>query len=146
MSTLHIKNIIQTFISIKNNWKIDLLKHWPDIIGKLKVRVTLEKIEEDSIILGVADACWLQELYMLSPLLCSLINKKLDNPRIKRIRFKKVAVAPLKKKKLTYINTIVPERKKSLLSAKEQKALTQINDLELQEALKNFHSRLTQGD
>src|SRR5579871_3385416 len=98
MST-HIKSIIEHLITTEGNWKLQLLTQWPTILGNIKTKVHLEKINDDSLVLGITDSCWLQELYMLSPLLIETIKKKLDYPRIKTLRFKKIGVKKKEQKK-----------------------------------------------
>jgi len=83
-----IKNILDSFLKTNNSWKAQLLQDWPKIIGKLQDKVSIEKVQDSTLVLSVADACWLQELYLLSPVLLKTINQKLDRPRIKRLRFK----------------------------------------------------------
>ncbi len=141
--TQPIKNLLQNIFSEKSSWKINLLKNWPTIIGSLNTKVNLEKVYENTLVLGVENACWLQELYLLSPLLIKTINEKLDQPRIKNLRFKQVSrkknnkkQSKLLKKKST--NKIVS------LSSTEKSALTIINDPQLEVALKNFLIRCYQ--
>ncbi len=136
------KPLIKTLFGQQENWKIQLLQHWPTIIGSLNAKVVLEKIEQDCLVLGVTDACWLQELYMLSPILRQAINKKLDAPRIKTLRFKRIG-----KKKETRTQQ-QPRRTvlhtEGTLSKKEEEALAHIKDPELQSAIKKFLFRCQQ--
>jgi len=138
-----IKPLINTLFGQQENWKVQLLQHWPTIIGSLNAKVVLEKIEQDCLVLGVTDACWLQELYMLSPVLRQAINKKLDVPRIKTLRFKRVG----NKKKGTRTQQ-QPLRaalhSEGPLSKKEEQALAHIKDPELQSAIKKFLFRCQQ--
>ena len=96
-----IKNLLTSFLKTEKNWKIQLLKNWPDIIGTLGSKTQLEKIGETTLTLSVQDSCWLQELYLLSPILLKTINQKLDRPRIKRLRFKQAGKKKKRKKKVT---------------------------------------------
>src|SRR5579872_545607 len=140
MST-HIKTLLKPFMQTAD-WKIKLLNQWEAIMGKLAQHATIEKIQNDTIIIGVYDSCWLQELYLLSPTLLHTINQHLDQPRLKQIRFKhtirtaKKESAPLEK--TTWI------KKEVKLSATEEKALECIQDPALQEALKSFLVRCHQ--
>ena len=143
MAIMRIKNILKQIVLAPHSWKSNLLAHWPTIIGNLGTHVTLEKITEDTVTLGVTDSCWLQELYTLSSLICSLINKALDQPRIKHVRFKKISDAtpqPAQRitKSVNHSIVVTP------LSDHELNTLSKINDLELQEALKNFRLRCMQ--
>lgn len=71
-------------------WKIKLFNGWDAIIGKLKGKVRIEKITENSITLGVCHSTWAQELFFLTPTLKKKINKILQEEKIKNIHFKTV--------------------------------------------------------
>lgn len=137
----HIKNLLRNYIKIKEQWKQTLLENWPEVIGNLYNKVTLEKIYEDTLILGVYDSCWLQELYLLSPVLISTINKKLDEPRIKHLRFKQVNKTKntKKQKKPTLKRKII--KKDVHLSSYEKIVLKKIDDPKLRDALAAFRIR-----
>lgn len=137
----HIKNFLKQFVS-KSDWKLDLIAKWPTIIGTLNDKVTLEHVDETSITLGVNNSSWMQELYLLSPMLRDIINKHLDKPRIKDIRFKNVTF----KSKDIPLPTL-PSHKKNKpvrLSNKELETLNKINDSELRNVLKQFLIRCHQ--
>jgi len=138
-----IKSIIDTVFTQQNNWKIQLLQNWPAIIGKLKNKVRLEKINKDSLVLGVYDSCWLQELYLLSPILLKKINEKLENRSFKKLRFKQVGIQKNKKvkkhKKGDNKKTII------VLTNKEKETLKKIDDPDLSDALKKFLLRCHEG-
>jgi len=147
--TLPIKKLLHSFLQADKSWKTQLLQNWPEIIGNLKTKVRLEKIQESTLVLSVADACWLQELYLLSPILLKTINEKLDRPRIKRLRFKQAE----KKRKTKKRKTKKTEPKKRLkrvadkkLSATEEGALHKIEDEQLEVALKKFLFRCRQEE
>lgn len=140
--TKTIKNLLENIFDHPNSWKVQLLKHWPTILGNLKTKVHLEKINEDSLVLGVSDSCWLQELYMLSPLLLETINKRLDAPRIKSLRFKKVGIKKQIEKKAPAKKPL--SCKMVPLSSKEQQALHTIKDPELRNAISDFLRRCQQ--
>jgi hypothetical protein len=123
------------------SWKMQLLRAWPTVLGDLTPLVSLEKIDEPVLVLGVQDSCWLQELYMLSPLIIKMINKNLDQPRIKALRFKARGtknVAPDKKKVERLLKPTVP------LTSRELAALEKIGDAQLKEALQGFLTRCQQ--
>jgi len=138
-----IKNVINSVFSKKNNWKIQLLQHWPKIIGELKTKVRLEKIHKDSLVLGVYDSCWLQELYLLSPILLKRINEKLENRAFKRLRFKQVGIKQKRKTKQHKKGVLI--RKKVMLTSKQEETLKKIKDPDLCDALKNFLQRCHEG-
>lgn len=137
-----IKNILATLFADVEGWKVDLLRNWPTIIGSLHSKVHLEKVEDDTLVLGVYSSCWLQELYLLSDVLVATINQKLDRPRIKQIRFKKIAKKqePLKKSSVAEHKVYKPV----VLNSKEQKVLQKIEDAELSKVLEKFLIRCYQ--
>src|SRR5579863_4846613 len=92
-----LKSVIDKIINPEKNWKTVLLYQWRDIIGNLHNKVHIEKIYDDTLVLGVLHSSWMQELHLLSPLIIKKINEKLEHPHIKQIRFKHMS----SKKKLT---------------------------------------------
>lgn len=137
-----IKNLIHSVFDQPDNWKIDLLRNWDAIMGNLNTKVYLEKITDDTLTLGVTDSCWMQELYLLSNVLLRVINEKLDKPRIKQLRFKKIGIKKEKKQSHTQ-----PKPQKQItrsLTSKEKQALTNIKDTQLQKALQDFLIRCYQ--
>ncbi|CAN5161323.1 hypothetical protein BH09DEP1_BH09DEP1_5240 [soil metagenome] len=131
-----VKTILDGILSHQNNWQLQLLNQWPTIVQAIKTRVHLLKIEPDTLTIGVQDSCWLQELYLLSPLLIATINQKLDEPRIKQLRFKALGTQETKQKKET-TQRVRPKRIVTL-SPKEQATLAQIADEQLRNSLKNY--------
>jgi hypothetical protein len=123
-----------------HEWKVKLLQSWTSIMGNLASKVRLEKIEEESLTLGVFDACWMQELYLLTPMLLATINQKLDRPRIKQLRFKRVGIYACahvqpQKKRSPITTTMRP------LTRREEQALSKIADVQLCNALRSFLQR-----
>ena len=139
---LYLKELLHAIIHPEKNWKTDLLYRWRDIIGSLNSKVRIEKIYDDTLILGVFHSCWMQELYLLSPLLIKTINEKLDQPYIKQIRFKHVGLKELQKNKAQYSPT---KKKKDVQLTKEDECtLAKIADPALRSALKAFRIRCYQ--
>ncbi len=114
-----------------------LLSQWSAILGSLTTKVRLEKIQDDTLTLGVYDACWMQELYLLSPLLITTINQNLDQPRIKHLRFKR-SVAKKDANTLGITARTEPPNVPLELTASTKKALAIIKDPQLSLALHNF--------
>ena len=137
-----IKDLVPLILRDQDNWKITLLRNWPTIFGPLSERVSLERIQDDTLILGVQDSCWLQELYLLSAMLLKTINQQFDTPRIKQLRFKTVGnkktASPPKQTKKIWPTKVVT------LNPKETHALKNIKDEQLAAALKNFLIRCYQ--
>src|SRR5437762_7574752 len=96
---VYLKDVLHAVINPEKNWKTDLLYKWNEIVGPLHNKVRIEKIHDDTLILGVFHSCWMQELYLLSPLLIKTINEKLDQPYIKQLRFKHIGIKRTQQKK-----------------------------------------------
>lgn len=137
----HVHIFLTSLLPDQENWKVQLLSNWPTIMGHLHTKVQLEKINNDTLVLGVYNAAWLQELYLLSPMLLTAINQKLDQPRIKHLRFKQ-AGTPVNMVKKSETKTRQPTH--VTLSAHEHAALAQMKDPQLREALKAFLIRCYQ--
>jgi flagellar biogenesis protein FliO len=134
-----VKKILENLLSHHNNWQLQLLQNWPTIVGSIRTKVQLLKIQEDTLVIGVLDSCWLQELYLLSPLLIKTINEKLDQPRIKKLRFKTVGITDKEEKKKAPLKRITT--KNVQLSIREQETLNQIKDEQLRRVLKEYLMR-----
>ncbi len=137
-----IKKLLKPYIQSHDEWKFKLLQNWKQVVGTLAHNVSLEKVTNDTVILGVHDSCWMQELYLLSPMLLQTINQNLDQPRIKHIRFKQVGRREKQQKNPGAPQPYTP--KKIPLNAKEEKALTRITDEKLRSALESFLIRCQQ--
>lgn len=133
-----IHNFIQSYE--KNDWKITLLKNWSSIVGNLEHHVVIERLEDHAITLGVFDSCWLQELYLLSPMILEKINKSIDPHRINHIRLKLIARS--KRKKIVHAKKISAQTATNTvyaLTSQEHLMLNNIKDPHLREALKKFY-------
>ena len=126
----------------EDSWKVQLLSQWPSIVGDLSSKMRIEEIKNDTLIIGVFNASWLQELYMLSSVIKKTINQNLEKPYIQHIRFKSAStfykkdIAPIKK-----ISQSSNEYPLIVLSDPEEKALSSIKDKELQQVLHSFLTR-----
>lgn len=140
----NVKNILDSILqpSIQDEaWKLNLIKNWPSIIGSLHDKVSLQKIQATSVVLGVHDASWIQELYLLSKLILKKINNHLDNPRILTIQFRCI-----EKKEVAIKKNYKPAACKKNVDLKphEFQALKKIHDPELSAALQGFLQRCLQ--
>lgn len=135
----HIKEILPHLLGMHEGWQKTLLVQWPTIIGPLKDKVILEKIESDTITLGVFHPAWVQELSFLKPVLLQAINDHLDQPYIKQIKIKTCA-AP-KKRYPAHKEAEHTTLTTHTLSAQESHALDALKDLELKKALRLFLQR-----
>lgn len=139
--TTAIKNIIDNIFSSQEDWRIKLLIKWDTIVGGLKTRVRLEKIYEDTLVIGVYESHWMQELYLLSSIIIQNINDNLDKPRITNLRFKIVEI----KKNYNKINTSGKNYKDITLNfslnTQQTDAIKKVKDNQLAEVLILFLER-----
>lgn len=146
-----LKSLLQQFIPQQAAWRMELTKNWQSIIGNLYEHVRIHKIYNDALVLAVKDSSWLQELYLLSPLLIETINKNLDKPRINRLHFKNVGDFNATQALPTAPKVTVPTRKKwriapTHITRAQQEALDKVEDKELREALKQLLFACKQGE
>lgn len=134
-----LKHLLQSILKTDGSWKTNLISQWPEIIGELHNKVTLEKIQDDVLVLSVANSCWLQELYLLSPLLLRTINEKLDQPRIKQLRFKQAELKKTRRQIQAQKKIVTPGP--VTLSTAQRAALAKITDPQLSSALQRFLAR-----
>lgn len=142
----HIKNILDTLLNKEANWQAFLISNWQTIIGNLKNHVCLERVYEDTIILGVNNSSWMHELYMLSDMLKQKINSHFKKPHIQKIRFKLINKKEFhstlsksisgKSYQNNGLKTIPTEKIK--LNFQQERALDKIKDKELSEFLKIY--------
>jgi hypothetical protein len=138
-----LQSLLDNLLAEQDSWRLQLLKHWPSILGSLSTKVQLEKIADDHLVLAVTDSCWLQELYLMSPLLKQTINKKLDQPRIKTLRFKIVAKSRFAQYP-AQAQRVQRTFKPSVLTPAEEQSLARIQDEALKKALADFLQRCKQ--
>lgn len=119
-------------------WKLKLLASWPHIVGSMNNAITIERIENDTLLIGAPTSCWMHELNLLSDLLLQKINQTLDQPRITRLRFKKVTSIASTVKKEMKLEQVKYSR---TMSIEEKKALAMVQDKGLAQALESFFNR-----
>ncbi|MGE0009221.1 MAG: DUF721 domain-containing protein [Candidatus Babeliales bacterium] len=137
-----LKDLLQNIVPHQTSWKTELQQNWHHIVGHLATHVQLLKVYENALLLGVKDSSWLQEMYLLSPLLIETINKSLDKPYINKLHFKNVgdgeqtqqtrAPQPKEKKPLP------PQLIKKHVTKFQQETLERVEDPELRESLKQL--------
>ena len=132
----HVKDLVAQVLPKQDSWKLFLLQEWDTIIGDLKIQVRLEKIQEDTLILGVSNASWMQELYCLSDMLLKKINANLDSPHVKKLRFK--CSSTPKKKKVDISRAAALPVQEIMLTPAQKGALEKIEDQHLKYQLERF--------
>jgi hypothetical protein len=138
-----INQVLDNFLKQQENWKHYLMANWNHIVGAIAHHARIEKIENETLVIGVSDSVWLQELYMLSPLLLNKINQSLDKPHLKKIRLKHAAPKKYCRNKNKPIRQAIAPVQRALTS-REKNALQKISDDELSRALTNFLMRCHQ--
>ena len=133
--TSHVAQILQN-CSQEHYWKFLIMSKWEEIMGSLASKVSIHKIHQNTIVLGVSDSSWMQELHLLSELIKEKINQILGENRIVAIKLKYApqTTKRVQKKEKNISLTFVQRT----LTAQEQQALREIKDQELSQALVGF--------
>lgn len=133
------KHFINNFLTNNNNdsWEKKLLKEWDQVVGNLNTRICLQKIQKETLVIGVYESHWMQELYLLSDLLINKINSYLGEKKVNKLRFKLINKNKKVYNKIFYKNknTDVPKIK---LNQKQERALVKIQDRQLKQVLTDF--------
>lgn len=133
--TSHVTQILQN-CDKEHYWKFLLMSQWSNIMGNLSCKVFILKIQKKTIVLGVSDSCWMQELNLLSELIKEKINTILGSNHIETIKLrysinnKKI----VQKKDISISLPCTPKK----LTTQELEALQKIQDQELADALLGF--------
>lgn len=130
---------LNNFVSPEYKWKIKLFENWETIVGNLKDKAKIERIENNMLLIGVEHPAWAQELLFLSDFIKKRINSFLGKDYIKEIRFK---VINFNKKKINKIlnnkNLDTTNINHLSLNKFENNTLSAIKDQELKKLLKEF--------
>ena len=136
---LSIADLIPKVLNKQDDWRITLARRWHEVVGDLETRIRLEKIFDDTLVIGVYESHWMQELYLLSSVLRDSINDFIGEERIRHLRFK--LVEDKKRTKRKPPPKKVKRPKNVVLSPAQKKALADITDDELRKALTQFWGR-----
>ncbi len=137
---LLIKDLIAHIVNPTKDWRLLLLHKWPTIVGSLKTRIRLERIYQTTLIIGVYESHWMQELFILSRMLMQTINKHLGHPYVTELKFKLIEPLPLEKKAESLENQVLPYAPVSFTVAHHQ-ALNHVYDDQLRNVLTHFFIR-----
>ena len=140
----HIHSLLKNFVDPHHQWKEQLLRAWPDIVGSLHEKITIEKITDETVCIGVLSSAWMHELHSMSDLIIKKINEKLDRQRIKQVRFKMKIPAKQTSCPRKIDRTVDTQIDQIRLSADQEQVLSSIKDNELRMYLKRFLVRCTQ--
>ncbi len=124
----HVAQLLQG-CSQEHYWKFLLMSRWEEIVGTLASKVFIYKIHQKSLIIGVSDSSWMQELHLLSGLIKDKINTILGSSHIETIKLKYVAESKkiIQKKQ----KTVPLNHPTKILTPQEIQALSNIQDKEL---------------
>ncbi len=136
--TVQLKDILPRIMQ-KDDWRINLARRWDAVVGSLQTKIRLEKTYDSTAVIGVYEAHWMQELYLLTDELCDAINNVIGQQKITHIRFLLVEERERTQKKTEKRELIIPT--KVPLSSQQQQALTKITDPALQQAMQDFWFR-----
>lgn len=130
---ISLQSLIASIMSKKYSapkWHAVLLSSWQEIAGMLASKMYIKKIEESVLFVGVYDARWMHELYMLNSVIIQSLNEKLGDVYITDIKFSLSANQQTKKVKKRVIveNNSPLLEKKHTLSVKQSQALLKITD------------------
>lgn len=85
---ISLSSLLTNFMPKEHQWKLKIFNHWEEIVGKLKNVVSIEKIEDNFVLLNVPHSSWAQELNFLQNIIMSKINNVLGEDKIKSIKFR----------------------------------------------------------
>ncbi len=120
-----------------------LLSAWQDMFGAADDLFYLERVTGETAVIGVYDACWLQELSAFSSIFLDTIQKTLDTTSIKRVHLKRAGTRPRKKPISSYTKR-PPSTMCVTPTQQERAALDALLDQDLASALQSFLMRCYQ--
>lgn len=138
----HIKIFFTSIIPHFEPWKTNLIENWNTIVGDLHEHVKLINIQNNMLILGVYDSAWLQEIYILSPILIKTINNYLGNEYITNVRFKNIGYNSQKVLHIKKTHEVkIQNQPRPQLTTQERTILLHIQDKGLRDALERYLMR-----
>lgn len=133
---------METIIPEEHRWKLELFTLWNTIIGHMKNKVSIEKIDNDILYLNVSHPAWAHELHLLSPLLKKKINAHFAQQKISTIRFhNRTAVAGKKFLKKTPPDQRNFGRQAAILTDQENSILARLTSEGLHSVVAEYFMR-----
>jgi hypothetical protein len=136
-----LKSLLNSVMSTEDDWRLRLVRQWPLIVGDLHGKMRLEKVAHDTVIIGVYDSHWMQELFMLSRVIIKTINEKLGANYVAKLRFILASAKEIRKKKQSDAPINQKKRSAATMSPAQRKALSSVKDDQLQTILQQFFER-----
>ena len=131
-------NFLNDLVSPAHVWKVKLFENWGAIIGNLRDKARIERIENKLLVIGVIHPAWAQELFLLSDIIKNRINSFLGKEYIKDIRFKTVVFKNKNDKPKKAFTNKHKVFRRTCLTQFESRTLSSIKDEELKKSLKEF--------
>lgn len=132
-------NILEKILNHDNDWRFELIKNWDKVAGGLKTRIRLESIFSSTVVIGVYESHWMQELFLLSNVILNNINTVITNYKVTNIKFKLVNARKVFNKKIYNFNKLT--RLPAVLNETQTQALKKLNNKELETVLVSFLAR-----
>ena len=139
-----VKLFLDHCIPPEHRWKIDLFSHWERIIGSMKDRVAIQKVDADTLYLSVYHPAWAQEISLLAPTLKRSLNKIFSEPRIKHIKFCAPTPAPNQRTHIYQQNEHYKAQQEIpafALTQQECGALSTVKNTDLSKAITEYLNR-----
>jgi len=135
----HVKHYLTSYLSQNaDTWAVSLLRDWEIILGKLAIRMRLEKIQGQTLIIGVYDVHWMHELFLLSRCIIKTINDYLGTAHVEQLKFVMARKKQTKNKKTKTITDISHNYKKTITVQQKSYLENNIHDHELRTLLKKL--------
>lgn len=131
--------LVANILEVDTDWRKQLVKEWRTIVGSLHARMRLERIVKDTVIIGVYEVHWMQELYMISGMILDAINQKLGGQYVAKVRFVVADKARDHQKKIVILSK--KSENKKPLAAPQEAILKKIHDQKLQDVLSQLWYR-----
>ncbi len=133
------KSILLSIIPQQQQSKFDIYVHWDTIIGAMKDKVRIEKVENDILYLSTTHPAWAQEIMFFAPILKERITSLCPNTSIKTIRISPRRSSTFKQR--TNTRTIQQSDPSIALNAQEKALLATLPSNELQLAIAAYFIR-----
>lgn len=85
--TQPVSHFLKKLIPEEHTWKLKLFQQWETIMGPLKDKVSIARIEQSTLILQATHPSWAHEFHLLSTMLKQKINTTIGSPKITHLKF-----------------------------------------------------------
>lgn len=140
-------SLVNSFLGRSDSdWQLKLRAEWGTIMGDLAKRARLERINGQTIVIGVYDSHWMHELHALSRLILSRINNALASVYPDGFSLNSVRCIWIYAKEKQKKNKVLEPRvlKNVKPSTQALKTVEKLQTQELQDAVLAFYIRCKQ--